>query len=910
MSHDIIIGFVDLIGPFYDLFADSVLTSRQLLITNDLGTNLSEATKAIEKIRLHHNYTDVLQATQKLKECSADYLERKSVMCNSASTCIHLLALEDGTMTNILAHPRLGQVFADDRVETQYTMLSALLCAPDPGNIIKPWSKPIDSLAPEELDTPDPTSFPDDILAYLTTTPEEARAIYDSDLIKHVTPGIRTACPAIMELLQSELAYDVFVPRTWKGIDMVPHHLDVKPGIPDYLKARARPVREALYQDAKNEFDRMRTYFYEPSTSSIACPLVIAPKATTPFIRLCGDYRPINPFISIPQEPIPHVQQSLAKAAGWKIFVDLDMTNSFHQIPIDDFSSNLLSVSTPWGLFRPKFLPEGVGPASGILQSIVRRIFADFDDWITVIFDNFLILASDYHDALCKLQKVLHRCQKHGLVLKMKKSWIGTDVVTFFGYEVRPGSWQLSDARKAAISSMIFPTTQKQMQSFLGAANFFHTHIPNYASWASALYECTTAGFNWDSSTWKTDYKHLFEVFKTAITDSVTLHFPDYSLPWIIRSDSSDHAVGAVLFQEYTNSEGAIIHQPIAFASHKYSGAAVNWDTFKQEAYALYYAVTQFNYYLRGKPFLMETDHRNLVWIETSQVPIVVRWRVLLQSFVFNVKHIPGKTNSVADWLSRMYPTPITQPSLSAISTPISIKSIFNTVHGGRSLHHGAKRTYLALCQKYPGHGIPLRVVQDLVSECPICQKDRLPLQTIPNNEIRETIFHHPRSIGIDHVTVTPHDEDGYIGLLLVVELDTKFPQAYPVRDYTAKTVAIILFKHYCTFGSYDSLYSDPGSAFTAQVLDHLNKWIGIPHRISLVGRHESNGTEHVNALFIGHLRRLVHDERFTTQWASDTVLPLINHALMTMPNSEIGGLSPVELKFGTRDHTRFNLPL
>ena len=147
-------------------------------------------------------------------------------MCNSASTHIHLLALEDGTITNILAHPRLGHVFADDRVETQYTMLSALLCSPNPGDIIKPWSKPIDSLAPEELNTPDPTSFPDDILAYLTTTPEEARAIYDSDLISHVTPGIRAACPKIMELLQSELAYDVFVPRTWKGIDMPPHHLD------------------------------------------------------------------------------------------------------------------------------------------------------------------------------------------------------------------------------------------------------------------------------------------------------------------------------------------------------------------------------------------------------------------------------------------------------------------------------------------------------------------------------------------------------------------------------------------------------------------------------------------------------------------------------------------------------------
>jgi hypothetical protein len=116
------------------------------------------------------------------------------------------------------------------------------------------------------------------------------------------------------------------------------------------------------------------------------------------------------------------------------------MTNSFHQIPIDNASSELLSVSTPWGLYRPLFLPEGVGPASGILQSVVRTVFADFEAWIIVIFDNFLILASDYAHATAKLELVLLRCQNHGLVLKIRKSWIGTEVVTFFGYEVRPGS--------------------------------------------------------------------------------------------------------------------------------------------------------------------------------------------------------------------------------------------------------------------------------------------------------------------------------------------------------------------------------------------------------------------------------------------------------------------------------------
>ena len=224
------------------------------------------------------------------------------------------------------------------------------------------------------------------------------------------------------------------------------------------------------------------------------------------------------------------------------------MTNSFHQIPIDLPISKLLSVATPWGLYRPKFLTEGVGPASGILQSIVRRVFADLEDWIIVIFDNFLILASDHHDALTKLRVVLSRCHKNCLVLKMKKSWIGTTIITLFGYEVQPGSWGLSRSRRDAITAMIFPTSTKLMQSFLGAANFFHTHIPNYATWASSLYECTTAAFNWDPTTWTKDYKTLFEVFNTAIQAPATLHFPDYSLPWIIRSDSSDYAVGAVLF--------------------------------------------------------------------------------------------------------------------------------------------------------------------------------------------------------------------------------------------------------------------------------------------------------------------------------------------------------------------------
>jgi hypothetical protein len=393
LSHDIIIGLIDLIGPYFNLFADAINNSCHVVASRSLGNQLVAFTTHVHDVSTQQSKHQIAHSVKLLAKQQRRYELSKSHICDSADTVVNIIALDDGSTTDLLTNTMHGTVFADDRVEQRYALLNSLLVTPQPGDIIPPWSHPIDIIAPEELNTPDPTSFPDDILTYLSSTPDEARRLYDIDLETHVTQAMKDACPSVMDILKSPLAYDVFVPSTWTGINMAPYHLSTKPGLPDHLKARSRPVREALYKDAKLEFERMRTYFYEKSTSPIACPLVVAPKATPPFIRLCGDYRPINPFIHISQEPIPHVQQALAKAAGWKVFIDLDMTNSFHQIPIDNDSSDLLSVSTPWGLYRPKFLPEGVGPASGILQAIVRKIFAAFDDWIIVIFDNFLILA-------------------------------------------------------------------------------------------------------------------------------------------------------------------------------------------------------------------------------------------------------------------------------------------------------------------------------------------------------------------------------------------------------------------------------------------------------------------------------------------------------------------------------------
>ena len=135
-----------------------------------------------------------------------------------------------------------------------------------------------------------------------------------------------------------------------------------------------------------------------------------------------------------------------------------------------------LSVQTPWGQFIPKFLPEGVGPGSGVPQEYVRKIFSDYE-WAVVIFDNILILATDPQDGYEKFEIFLDRCIKHNVKLKLAKSWLGFTEMNFFGYQCTHKSFKLTDDRKLAIMDMKFPENGnrcKKMRVALGCVVSFH----------------------------------------------------------------------------------------------------------------------------------------------------------------------------------------------------------------------------------------------------------------------------------------------------------------------------------------------------------------------------------------------------------------------------------------------------
>ena len=307
-------------------------------------------------------------------------------------------------------------------------------------DLIPAWTTSMEP-APEEDEIYEPVQFAE-ALHFLAVSAKEAESEFISLLEAHVSADFAAAQP-VKELLMKK-HYKRWVPDNWegiKGIEPIELRWDEERLAGYRSVVKSRHINPRLLEAATKEFERLRRYHYIPSHSPVAAPLVIAPKATAPYIRFCGDYVKTNTFIETHHGFIPVVEYELHKIKGYTCFLDIDMTNAFHQMKLAEKTSERLSVVTPWGQFRPLFMPEGVAPASILLQDVMRSIFSDFAEWAVIIFDNILLLANDFRDAYDKLDRFLDRCAERNIVLKMSKSYLGFQEIKFFGYLVRKDSF-------------------------------------------------------------------------------------------------------------------------------------------------------------------------------------------------------------------------------------------------------------------------------------------------------------------------------------------------------------------------------------------------------------------------------------------------------------------------------------
>ena len=335
---------------------------------------------------------------------------------------------------------------------------------------------------------------------------------------------------------------------------------------------------------------------------------------------------------------------------------------------------------TPIGLYKWDVLPQGTAASPQIFQRNMDKWFSAYL-WKSVIvwMDDLLVHSTSFTEHLCHLEQVFIVVKRYGLVFNRDKVKLCQRSVRYIGYIFGVDGIKTDPDKLSAVHTMPAPTNPKQVRQFLGFAGFYRRFMPpTYANIIAPLTELTKKDFKF---AWTPACQNAFKRVKLLLTTTPVLAHPDFSKPFHVHCDASGKGIGAVLSQYI---DGA--YRPIAFCSKRLLPHQVHWAPAQLEAYAVYYSVcVKWRYYLSLNKTIIHTDHRNLSWLfAQAQKGMIGRWYAHLCAYDLDLTYVQGKTQVVADPLSRLLAEPKPCPTWYAGRKPIAkdhLQALTATLH-------------------------------------------------------------------------------------------------------------------------------------------------------------------------------------------------------------------------------------
>ena len=462
----------------------------------------------------------------------------------------------------------------------------------------------------------------------------------------------------------------VFVPKLHKDIPYRGPYceatIELIPNAVPKAQRFYQMVGERREASIRNTKDLLEEDKIEPSVSPWSSPQMVVPKKTPHDWRTVIDYRYVNTQIRFDAYPLPRIGEILQRQGKYKIWTVLDMKDGFHQIPLHKDSRDYTSMSTPIGTFRWKVLPMGMKNAPAIFQRIMDYILKDLEFADPYIDDVIIGSTGDTEEELLEnhardVEAVLQRLAEVKMVVSTKKLQMFMTQVEFCGHILMAGKRAPAPGKLLALQKWELPRVVTQLRGFLGLANYFSEYVPNYAALAGPLTSKLQLNkhegkkgsqkvLNWHPTEVK-----AFEDLKQALASKLELFQIQVDKPFVLETDASTYAIGAVLKQQI---EGK--WQPVAFFSRKLTGGQKRWTPREQETYAVVSALRKWAAWIGFQPVLILTDHKALEsWVsehvDTPSGPAGrrARWHETLSKFDIEVKYVPGSTNIVADAMSR-----------------------------------------------------------------------------------------------------------------------------------------------------------------------------------------------------------------------------------------------------------------
>lgn len=468
----------------------------------------------------------------------------------------------------------------------------------------------------------------------------------ESDLNLQGTDAPSEIRDKLSELVHKHAA--VFSQSQWDigRTDKVFHRINTGNQIP--IKQHPRRVPIHLREEVDNLIgDMEKQGIIEECQSPWSAPMVLVKKRDGS-VRICIDYRALNAKTLKDSFPLPRISDILDLVEGACWFSTLDLTSGYWQVEVDPKDRDKTAFVTTNGLYRFRVMPFGLCNAPSTFQRLMQLVLAGLDKRTAMAYlDDLIIMSSTCEDHLANLDGVLHRLGEAGLKVRPEKCKLMRKEVAFLGHIISGQGIRTDPEKTDAIKTWPTPLSVKEVRAFLGLAGYYRRFVKGFSKLAAPLHKLAdkSEGFKWT-----TECDHAFSELKAKLVSAPILAFPLPEGEFILDTDASDQAVGAVLSQVQGGVE-----RVIAYGSKALSKAEKKYCVTRKELLAVVYFCQHFRYYLLGRHFKLRSDHSSLQWLRNFKEPEgqVARWLEQLAEFDFTLVYREGARHNNADALSR-----------------------------------------------------------------------------------------------------------------------------------------------------------------------------------------------------------------------------------------------------------------
>ena len=356
-------------------------------------------------------------------------------------------------------------------------------------------------------------------------------------------------------------------------------------------------------------------------------------------IRLIIDYRNLNQKTEKESYPIPPLQTQLRKLKGARFFTSIDLNSGYYQIEVYPEHRQRTAFLLNFELYQFNRMPFGLTNAPRTFQRVINRVVEGLPG-VSVYMDDVLIYTSDMETHIELVKEVLQRLQNKGFSVNFKKSVFAKPEISYLGCILNSSGIRANTSRVDKMENFV-PKTKKHLMKVLGFLNWFRPFIFNVSGKLAPL----TSKLNKKTAfSWKKEDQVILDQIYSEIKQQVLLSYPEMNKEFTIETDSSDYAIGGVVYQD---------NKLIGLYSSKLSNSERNYCIMQKESLAIVKTLTFFKDILFGNPIKIKTDNRNIIFFKKDISQKVQRWKLLLEEYDYHFEFIPGARNIAADFLSR-----------------------------------------------------------------------------------------------------------------------------------------------------------------------------------------------------------------------------------------------------------------